>query len=243
MPDSSWVHSGTPQAPSKSNAVLAWIKGNRDAVLGSLVMLAGAAIFATWVAGHRADLREKAWQNLFIAQQVVASGNLPEAAKQLDSIETSFGNTSAWGFAVLAQGDVLFRQEKFKEAEAEYSKITAKGPKNLLPFAIYDLGKAKEAAGDYPGAQGQYTEFLTSYPGHFMAPEVHYSLASTYELAGNADQAKAAYEKILLLYPETSWATMAKDKVTPPAQKAASPQPAKTGAPAAKPAPAAQPAK
>ena len=193
MPDSSWIHSGTPQAPGKRNAVLTWIKGHRDAVAGSLVILAAAAIFATWVAGHRADLREAAWQNLFIAQQTVGGGNLPEAAKQLDSIETNFANTSAWGFAVLAQGDILFRQEKYKEAETEYSKIIAKGPKNLLPFALYDLGKTKEAAGDYPGAQGQYSEFLAAYPGHFLAPEAHYSLATVYELMNNAAEAKAAY--------------------------------------------------
>ncbi len=215
----------------------AWIKANRDTVIGSLVILAAAAIFGIWVAVHRAGLRETAWKNLFIAQQTGYSDNFPEAAKQLAAIESNFGSTTAWGFAVLTQGDLLFRQNKFKEAEAEYSKITAKGLKNLIPFALYNIGKTKEAAADLAGAQGQYKDFLAAYPDHFMAPEVHYSLANVYELSKNAAEAKAAYEKVVLLYPDTSWAGMAKAKVAPE-QKDLKPQapPAKPAAPASKPA-------
>lgn len=223
MPDSTWVHSGAPQAPGAKNAVLVWIKNHRDGVLGSLVILAAAGIFGLWVASHRAGVRETAWQNLFIAQQTGGAGNFAEAAKQLNSIETNFGGTSAWGFAVLTQGDLLFKQNKFTEAAAEYAKVVEKGPKSLLPFALYSLGKTKEAAADLTGAQAQYTEFLTAYPGHFMAPEVHYSLATVYELAKNPVEAKAAYDKISLLYPETAWAAMAKAKNAPPAQAAAKP--------------------
>ena len=223
MPDSSWIHSGNPQAPGKMDNILTWTKKNRDTVMGSLVMLAAAAIFGIWVAVHHAGLREAAWKNLFIAQQTGYGGNFAEAAKQLDSIETNFSGTSAWGFAVLTQGDLLFRQNKFKEAADEYSKIVVKGSKNLMPFALYNIGKAKEAAADLPGAQSQYTAFLSAYPDHFLAPEVHYSLASVYELSKNAAAAKEAYEKIMLLYPDTSWAAMAKAK-TAPEQKDLKPQ-------------------
>jgi tetratricopeptide (TPR) repeat protein len=191
--------------------------------MGSLVMLAAAAIFALWVGVHRAGLRETAWKNLFIAQQTGYNGNLTEAAKQLDSVETNFANTSAWGFAVLSQGDLLFRQAKFKEAADAYARIVTKGPKNLRPFALYNLGKAKEAAVDIPGARDQYKNFLAAYPDHFLTPEVHYSLANVFELAKNEPEARAAYEKIVLLYPDTSWAMMAKAK-TAPEQKDLKPQ-------------------
>ena len=223
MPDSSWIHSGKPQVQSKMDNIFTWIKSHRDAITGSLVILAAAAIFGIWVGLHRTGLREAAWKNLFIAQQTGGIGNFAEAEKQLDSIETNFGNTSAWGFAVLTKGDLLFRQDKFKEAEAEYSKIAEKGPKNLLPFAFYNLGKAKEAAADLPGALSRYKDFLAAYPDHFLAPEVNYSLAGVYELSQNAAEAKAAYEKVILLYPDTYWATMAKAK-TAPEQKVLKPQ-------------------
>jgi len=153
-----------------------------------------------------------------------SGGNYAEAEKQLDSIEANFSRTSAWGFAALTKGDLLFRQNKFKEAAGEYAKVAAKGPKNLLPFAFYDLGKAKEAAADLAGAQGHYKDFLAAYPEHFLAPEVHLSLANAYELSNNPAEAKAAYEKIALLYPDTYWAMVAKAKVTPPQKEAAAPK-------------------
>ena len=110
---------------------------------------------------------------------------------------------------------------------AEYAKLLA--AKDLGPFASYNLAKSKEADGDLAGAQAQYSDLLAKYPDHFLTPEAHYSLARTQELAGAKDAAKATYEKIILLYPDTSWAQQAKDKLTPPAQKAqaAQPQPAK----------------
>ncbi len=221
MPDSTWIHSGTPETRSKTDLALAWIKSHRETVIASLVMAAGALIFGIWVAVHYAGLREAAWKNLFIAQQAGYSGNYAAAVQQLDSIEANYARTGAWGFAALTKGDLLFRQDKFKEAAEEYAKVAVKGPKNLLPIAFYDLGKAKEAAADITGAQGQYRDFLAAYPEHFLAPEVHLSLAGVYELAGNPVEAKAAYEKIALLYPDTYWATIAKAKVTPPQKEAA----------------------
>lgn len=236
MPDSTWIHSGTPETHSKVDLALAWIKDHRETVIGSLVIAAAVAIFGVWVGVHYSNLRETAWKNLFIAQQTGFSGRYPEAITQLDSIETNFARTSAWGFAALTKGDLLFRQDKFKEAAEEYAKVTAKGPKNLMPFAFYNLGKTKEAAADIAGAQGQYRDFLAAYPEHFLAPEVHLSLANAYALAGNMAEAKAAYEKIALLYPDTYWAMAAKAKTTPPQpqqKEAAAPKAAEVKAPPA----------
>ncbi|MEK7722067.1 MAG: 2-dehydropantoate 2-reductase N-terminal domain-containing protein, partial [Elusimicrobiota bacterium] len=87
----------------------------------------------------------------------------------------------------------------------------------LAPFAAYSVGKCKEAEGDLAGAQVQYSDFLLKNPEHFIAPEVHASLARSQELSGNAELAKTTYEKIALLYPDTSWATQARTKSAPPA--------------------------
>ena len=215
MPDSTWIHSGTPEARGKMDLAMEWIKNHRETVIGSLVISGAAVIFGVWVAVHYSGLREAAWKSLFIAQQTGYSGNYAEATKQLDSIGTSYRKTSAWGFAALTKGDLLFRQNKFKEAADEYAKVAANGPKNLIPFASYSLGKAKEATADLSGAQKQYQDFLTAHPEHFLAPDAHFSLASIYELSNNQAEAKAAYEKIALLYPDTSWSAAAKAKLMP----------------------------
>lgn len=219
MPDTTWIASGRPDgAPKKFDLALAWIKNNRETFIGSVVIVAAIIIFAVYFFVHYRDLRETAWKNLFIAQQIGYSGNMAQAQTQLDAIETTYGSTSAGAYATLTKGDILFAQGKFKEAGEAYAKALTN--KDLGPFALYSLGKCKEAEGDLAGSQAQYADFLSKTPDHFLAPEVHASLARTQELSGNAALAKTTYEKIVLLYPDTSWAAQAKARLTGPQAKA-----------------------
>ena len=226
MPTQSWVASNTTEEPKNSDLALAWVKKNRETVIGAAVILLAVILFAVYFFMHYRDLREIAWKDLFIAQQVGYGGNAAQAQQMLTNVETSYANTSAASYAVLTKGDLLFTQGKFKEAGTEYTKLLPS--KDLGPFASYNLGKCKEADGDLAGAQAQYIDLLAKYPDHFLTPEAHYSLAHAQELSGAKDAAKATYEKIILLYPDTSWATQAKNKLTPPEQKAPA---AKTPAP------------
>lgn len=224
MPDTSWIHSeDTIAQPHRFDRVLTWVKNNRETVIGSSVIILAVAIFAIYFFVHYRDLRDTAWKNLFIAQQIGYAGNIPQAQEQLKAIGASFGNTSAAPYAIITQGDILFAQGKFKEAGDEYAKL-ASGTKDLAPFALYNLGKCKEAEGDMTGAQAQYADFLAKNPDHFMAPEVHASLARAQELSGAKDLAKTTYEKIVLLYPDTSWAMQAKARLEGSAPKAAAAQ-------------------
>jgi tetratricopeptide (TPR) repeat protein len=219
MPETTWIASGKPEAaPDKFDLALAWIKKNRETFIGSVVIILAAAVFGVYFFIHYRDLRDTAWKNLFIAQQIGYQGNIPQAQQQLASIETSYGSTSAAPYATMTKGDILFAQGKFKEAGEEYAKIIT--AKEIGAFALYNLGKCKESMGDLAGAQAQYSEFLSKYPENFMAPEVHASLARSQELAGAKDLAKTTYEKIALLYPETAWAMQAKARLAQPAAPA-----------------------
>lgn len=211
MPETTWIASGKAEAPKKADKAFEWIKNNRETFIGSLVILVAAIIFSVYFFMHYRGLRDTAWKNLFMAQQLGYAGNVAEAQKQLSGIEASYGSTSAAPYATLTKGDILFAQDKFQEAAAEFSKVL--GDKDLGPFASYNLGKCKEAAGDLAGAQAQYSDFLSKTPEHYLAPEVHASLARSQELAGAKDLARTSYEKIALLYPDTSWAAQAKARL------------------------------
>ncbi len=224
MPESSWIINDKPEsAPARYDAALEWIKKNRETFIGGVVIVLAVLLFAVYFFVHYRDLRDTAWKNLFMAQQAGYGGNVAQAQNQLSAIETTYGNTSAAPYATLTKGDMFFAQGKFKEAAAEYTKLL--GSKDLAPFALYNVGKCREADGDLAGAQAQYSDFLVKYPEQFMAPEVHSSLAHSQELAGAKDLAKTTYEKIVLLYPDTSWAAAAKAKLTPagPVQAAKAP--------------------
>ncbi len=219
MPETTWIASGKPEAPGRTDKALTWIKHNRETFIGSVVVFAAAVLFGIYFFVHYRDLRDTAWKNLFIAQQIGYAGNIQQAQQQLAAIETSYANTSAAPYAAMTEGDILFAQGKFKEAGDVYAKIL--GDRNVGPFALYALGKSREAAGDLAGAQAQYSDFLSKNPDHFLAPEVHISLARTQEMAGAADLAKTTYEKIVLLYPDTAWAMQAKARLEGPAPKKA----------------------
>ncbi|OGS13397.1 MAG: hypothetical protein A2285_09075 [Elusimicrobia bacterium RIFOXYA12_FULL_57_11] len=219
MPNATWIDSGKTDAPTKTDLALGWIKRNRETVIGLVVIILAVGIFGIYFYIHYRDLRETAWKNLFIAQQTGYGGNAPQAQTMLTDVETTYAKTTAAPYATLTKGDLLFEDGKFAEAAGQYAKLTA-GPANLAPFALYNLGKCKEAQGDLAGAQAQYADMLAKHPEHFMAPEAHYALGYTQDLAGAKDLAKTTYEKIVLLYPDTSWATQAKARLTAGEQKA-----------------------
>ena len=176
MPSDTWIASGTPDAaPDKIETALGWIKKNRETFIGSVVILLAIIVFSVYFLFHYRGLRDTAWKSLFIAQQQAGGGNFAQAQQQLAAIESSYGSTSAAPYATLFKGDMLFAQGKFQEAAAEYSKLTSS--KDVAPFAIYSVGKSKEAEGDLAGAQVAYSDFLLKTPEHFIAPEVHSSLA------------------------------------------------------------------
>jgi TolA-binding protein len=218
MPETTWIASGKAEAPKKADKAFEWIKNNRETFIGSIVILVAAIIFSAYFFMHYRGLRDAAWKNLFMAQQMGYAGNIPQAMQQLDGITASYGSTSAAPYALMTKGDILFAQNKFQEAAAEYTK--ALNDKNVGPFASYNLGKCKEAAGDLAGAQAQYSDFLSKTPDHYLAPEVHASLARCQELSGATDLARTSYEKIALLYPDTSWAAQAKARLAQPAAPA-----------------------
>lgn len=212
MPENTWIATGSVQAePSFLEKALDWIKNHRETFIGSVVILLGVIAFSAYFFVHYRGLRDTAWKNLFIAQQIGFQGNVPQAQEQLAAIERSYGRTSAAPYATMTKGDIFFAQGNFKEAGDEYAKVL--GDQEVGPFALYNLGKAKEAASDLPGAMAQYSEFLSKYPEHFMAPEAHASLARAQELSGSGDLARTSYEKIVLLYPDTGWAMQAKARL------------------------------
>ena len=67
--------------------------------------------------------------------------------------------------------------------------------------------------GDFKAAAESDQKFLDSYQDHFLAPQVHASLARCLAALGDAAKAKAAYERIVFLYPETYWAQWAREKL------------------------------
>lgn len=213
MPDT-WIESGVIRKATKFEQVLIWIKKHRESFIGGMVLLAAAGIITAFVVFRHSQLKDVAWKELFIARQQARMGKLDLANKSLKKIENGFSNTTAAGYAHMVKGDILFAQTKYKDAIDAYQKAADFAKvKNIIPVALSNIGKTKEAAKDFEGAKTSYKNFIAKYPEHFSTPEIHYSLAQIYELQNKKTEAKLTYEKIAVLYPQTGWSENAKKKL------------------------------
>jgi TolA-binding protein len=197
---------------SKNRQTAATVAGGAALVVG----LAGLLIYRSY------SLQNAAWDRLTVAQDSAYSGKVDSALQQISQLAADYPNSAAAGYGLLFKGDILFPKGQYKEALEAYAKVLENGqPKAIQPMALGDTALAQEAAGQCPQAAQTAQKFLELYGDHFLAPQVHACLARCLQAGGQADQARIAYQKITLQYPETSWAGWAKtrlDAVAAPAK-------------------------
>ncbi|MBI5631118.1 MAG: tetratricopeptide repeat protein [Elusimicrobia bacterium] len=199
---------------------LVWVKGHRRAAAIAIGLILLLSLVGGGTYHVRRNQNAQAWQSLGLAQSMAFSGMPDQALKQIQETSANYPNTQAAGYARLLAGDLHFLKGQYKEALAEYSALSeGSAPEVLKPLAVGNVGLAQEALGRCRDAAQTDQRFLDSYSEHFLAPQIHSSLARCLKALGQADQAKAAYQKIALQYPETSWAAWAKAQTALPSSK------------------------
>ena len=136
--------------------------------------------------------------------------------KKVDELNASYPSAVASGYGLLFAGDLLYHKDQFEPSVKYYQQLLDRGqPQALQPFALSGVVSAQEAAGQCAQAAQTAERFLGTFPDHFLAPQVHASLARCQAALGQADTAKATLQKIVLQYPDTSWAAWAQEKLKP----------------------------
>lgn len=208
------------------NNALLWVRDNRQTASlagGAAAFAALAALFAFY---HAVSARNAAWTQLSLAQDYAYRGHPELSFQEIKDLTSQHPGAKAASFGQLFAGDLLYPRGQYKEALESYGKVLEKGePKALQPLALANTGVTQEAAGDCRQAVQTDQRFLDAYPEHFLAPQVHASLARCLESLGQADQAKSACQKIVLQYPDTAWAAWAQSRLQSPqtAKAAAAP--------------------
>jgi len=221
MPSSTWVESKKQaEEIKKSKAAVDWIKENRETFWGSIAIIAAVIAFIVFFTASYAKVQKNAWQSLFMAQQNAYGGNVDQALKIIGDIAKNYGRSSAVPFAVMMEGDINFAKGNFEEAEKSYEHAMKKADSELVPVLLFNIAKTYEARRNWDETIKAYENFLKKYPGHYTAPEVHTNLAIVYARAGKNEQSKEAFEKIMVLYPDSVWADQAKSTLNPPAAPA-----------------------
>lgn len=191
-----------------------WIKANRETAVASAVICLAAIILAVYFVHRYSSLKSQAWEKLFIAKQYAYSGKVEDSIKQLHAVQKGYPKTTAAGFGILFEGDMLYKQGFYKDAARAYQKLVERGkPKPLIPYAMAGIGISQESAMDYKEAIATHRQFLEKYPDHYMAPQAYTAIARCLEATKNREETKLAYERIILLFPNTYWAKQAQEKL------------------------------
>jgi TolA-binding protein len=178
------------------------------AVIAGVLLLGGLFLYS-----YHAK-QNAAWDGLSMANALAYSGQTDAALKQVDEITTAYPGTPASGYGLLFAGELLFHKDRFADSEKYYQQLLDRGqPQVLQPFALGGLALAQESAQQCTEATKTEERFLGSYPDHFLAPQVHASLARCETALGQRDTAKSTLQKIALQYPETSWAAWAQEQL------------------------------
>lgn len=187
-----------------------WVQTNRQAAGGAALAVAAAVVIGGLAMFRTKSNREAAWEKLALAHALAYTGRTDQALTQVKEISESYGSTAAAGYALKFGGDVLFPRGQYKEAIEYYNKVLERGePAALMPIALSDLASSQLAAGQPAEAAKTAERFLASHAEHFLAPQTHTLLARSLAAQGQAEAAKAAYQKIALQYPDTGYAAEA----------------------------------
>lgn len=191
-----------------------WVKFHQQAAVWGGVALLAAAVIGGTIAYRRASGREESWSKFALAQSLAYSGRPAQAEELLKKLQEEHPDTLAAGHGALLAGDILFQQGKFDEAAAAFRGLAERtSDKALLPLALADTVLSLESAGKCQEAVATEQTFLDSYQDHFLAPQVHASMARCMTSLGDLEKAKAAYERIVFLYPDSYWSEWAKNKL------------------------------
>lgn len=197
----------THKAPSRAEKWAAWAKTHwtQLALGGSVVaviLLLGIAIAAS-----RARLRERTSEVLSTARYQAGTGKKKDAIATLDGVLKSDRTSPGALQAYSMKGELLYSEGQFAEAEAVYREaITQSNHPQYRPLFLMGQASCAVALQKSGEAADALSLFLKEFPDHFLAPRAHMELGRVRYSEQKWSDAQAAFEKVVTLYPKSSWA-------------------------------------
>jgi tetratricopeptide (TPR) repeat protein len=188
-----------------------WLRMHPQQATWTALGLVAALLVGVGFYTRHLAAKEEAWSKLAVATSYAYMGRGPEALKQVEALGSEHAASSASQYGMLLTGDLLYDQGNYPAAADSYRKVAERNADaHLLPLALAGLTLSLEAGGDCKTASGDSQRFLDSYQDHYLAPQVHASMARCLIALGERDRAKATFERMEFLYPNSYWSEWAK---------------------------------
>ena len=182
-----------------------FVQHNLRYVIGAVALVALVVIGTSLWNQSRGRAEGNASFIINQAQQLYYAGNYPEALSRFQAVESQYGSASAARPVKLFIGNCQLTLGNPVEAEKAFRSVVGKlggdpvlraGALRGLGAALADQGKAAEAADSYQQA--------AAVQGNPLASEDWWAAGNAHTDAGNLDQAKQAYQRIIDDFPRSS---------------------------------------
>ncbi|MEK7234166.1 MAG: tetratricopeptide repeat protein [Elusimicrobiota bacterium] len=193
------------------------VKHRKEVGIGVAAAAVLGLLIAFFIYSRNAN-ENAAWDKLAMAEAFAYHGRPKEAADTLAELTAQNASPAAAGLAGLMQGELNEAKGEHDAALASFTRAAEVAPDPLKPFAAAEKISALEAAGKPAECVAAAQTFLDANADHFLAPQVQEVMARCQLAAGQADAARATWQKISLQYPDTPWAARANARLQPPAK-------------------------
>ena len=199
----------------KEDAFVTWVYDTTDRVQRNWVPVAAAVGVVVVLAlggfmWSRANQKKEAEARTTLAEARTAywSGNYVRTAQLADQVLADAGGTKAAIDAMRVKGDALFWQGAFDSAAMIYQDVLRKDRADspMRTAVQQSLAFALESKRDFAGAAKLYEEVAAEAPDRTNAADFYMAAGRAHRGAGQADKAKAMFEKVANDYKETTFA-------------------------------------
>jgi tol-pal system protein YbgF len=133
-----------------------------------------------------------------------------KAAPEFEQVVQRYPEAPIRPEALYRLGEVQFNLKNFEQAIAAYQQLLREYPQErLAPHARFRIGWVQHKAGNNSQAIRDLSELMRDVREHPIAAEAHYTLGMAYMHDKQLDEARAQFERVLALRPETELASQA----------------------------------
>lgn len=210
---------------------LTWAQHHQNLIAGvviAILVIFGGALWLKWsrqasrtnAAEILADIETQA-QRALQEEESKRPDVIQKALSAYDSLAATYPETASAKLGLVQAGDLLVKNGNFADAIKYYDKaIDAAGKGGIGDLARHGKAVALESSGDYRKAIELYSYFAAE-PTSLEGVQANWNIGRCYELLGEADQARAYYEKAAQYGEDSEWAELARFRMSEMGRSAA----------------------
>lgn len=177
--------------------------------LSAIVVAITAAIsIVNYIHDSRQENARKEFYKMALEIQKLNTNDVNSVIKILEGNINKLGNTDAGMEATYMLGELYYNQKDWDSAMKNYEKVIDKGDGLIKELATLGLAYTKENKADFKGALDAFNIVRDIKTSSYSAVAA-IGAGRCYQKLGDKSKALAAYEAIIIAYPDTDYARQA----------------------------------